>query len=452
MTKSPSPARKAKVPQPLRFLLDDWQKKFLDTKGDKILCTGRQVGKSEICGIDAGRYAVVNANKTILMIAPTERQAYALFDKTLTYLLDHHSTMLARGKKRPTKTKINLVNGTVIWCLPVGISGLGIRFLTVHRLYVDEASRIGENVFSAVTPMLLTTGGDSIYLSTPAGREGQFADIVTNKDSAYDSFTRFHTNSENVVRTRKFCPTWTKHQRDKALEHLQRERSRMSALQYAQEYEGELIDELRQFFPTELITARMTLQRGQITPLTPYSLYLGVDVARMGDDESVLLSLAERNGLLYQFDMLITTKTKLTDTVRSIQNADQQYNYKKIYIDTGGLGVGVFDPLLEYPQTKRKVVSIDNASRALDCDKESGRKKKLLKEDLYSNLLVLMEQGKIQLFKDDNLFHSLKSIQCEYTDSGNLKIFGNYTHITEALIRAAWCIKDKSLNIYYHSQ
>ena len=71
--------------------LDPWQKEFIATKGDKILCCGRQVGKTEICAIDAAEYALKPDNPhPILMTAPTERQARLLFDKTLQYLLDNH--------------------------------------------------------------------------------------------------------------------------------------------------------------------------------------------------------------------------------------------------------------------------------------------------------------------------------------------------------------------------
>ena len=122
--------------------LDPWQKEFLETEGDKILYCGRQVGKSVICSMDAGKWAVSHAGKTILMIASVERQAYALFDKTLDYLMSNYPKMVCKGKKRPTQTRINLTNNTTIWCLPTGLKGTGIRFLTVHRLYGEEASRI----------------------------------------------------------------------------------------------------------------------------------------------------------------------------------------------------------------------------------------------------------------------------------------------------------------------
>ena len=435
--------------------LDEWQKKFLKTEGDKILCCGRQIGKSEIASMDAAEYAANNSKKVVLMIAPTERQAFSLFDKTLGYLAHKYKTMIKKGKDRPTKTKINLKNGTRIWCLPTGISGIGIRFLTVHRLYIDECSRVPTEVFSAVTPMLLTTGGDTIMLSTPAGREGVFAETFSNKDEAYNSFTRFSYSSEEVIKNRQICETWTKFQRDKALEHLARERSRMSVLEYAQEYEGTLVDELRQFFPTELIKKCLTLKRGtkefdpsfsQPAPLG-FSSYLGVDVARMGRDETILYGVRDRGGHGYAIEYNAYTKVLLTETTRNILASDKQFNYTKIYIDDGGLGVGVFDPLLEHDQTKRKVVAINNSSRSIS--KDGQRRKKLLKEDLYNNLRNMMEQGKVHLFEDNDTFQSLKSVQAEYS-GGNLRIFGNYTHITEAIIRAFWGFRTKSLNIYIY--
>ena len=142
--------------------------------------------------------------------------------------------MLCRGKLRPTKTKINLKNGTIIWCLPTGTAGLGIRFLTVHRLYADEASRIPEEVWTAVTPMLLTTGGDSIYLSTPFGDGTEFANCFENVENAYKSVKRFSVDSITVVKEREICETWSKLQRDKALERLEQAQARMTTLEFAQ--------------------------------------------------------------------------------------------------------------------------------------------------------------------------------------------------------------------------
>lgn len=431
---------------PQKIKLDEWQKDFLKTKGDKILCTGRQVGKSVICSIDAGEYAINNYNKIILMIAPTERQAFALFDKTLNYLADNYKTTIMKGKNRPTLSRIKLKNKTIIYCLPTGLAGLGIRFLTVDRLYADEASRIPENVWAAVTPMLLTTGGDTILLSTPAGPEGYFADVVENRESAFNSFTRFTKGSEEVIRAREISESWTEQQRDKALDYLEREKLRWSKRIYAQEYLGRIEEELRNFFSPNLIRECMAISKPNPNHhLTISDTFLGVDVARMGEDDSVLFLVRRIKNRLEEIEHKILPKQLLTKTVGDILNEDSKHNFKNIFIDDGGMGVGVFDPLLENPKTKRKVIAINNASRSVDSE---NRKKKLLKEDLYNNLLRLMEQKKILLIKDDETFRSLTSIQFEYTEKKNLRIFGNYSHITEALVRAAWCMKTKTLNPY----
>jgi hypothetical protein len=409
-------------------VLDDWQKEVMATKGNICLRSGRQVGKSFVISHKVGEYAVNNRNKTVLVIASVERQSQLLFEKILSYLHNNHRTYIKKGKDKPTKSKLCLNNGTTIYCLPTGLSGYGIRGYTVDLLVADEAAFIPEEVWTAVTPMIAITRGTIIMLSTPFGRGGYFYDCFHDP-----SYTSFHVSSED-------CPR-------KNQEFLDREKSRMSDLQYAQEYLGEFVDELRQFFPTELIKSCMTLEGGLVPLSTLGDNFLGVDVARMGGDETVLVSIKRnpKKTKLRQIDMNITRKSFLTDTVRLIKNHDAVYNYKKIYIDDGGLGVGVFDPLLEDPQTKRKVVPINNSSRSLD--KESKRSKKLLKEDLYTNLLVLMQRGKVELFDNPEIFQSLKSVQAEYKD-GKLKLFGKYTHICEALIRAAWCMKDKSLNIW----
>ncbi len=129
-------------------------------------------------------------------------------------------------------------------------------------------------------------------------------------------------------------------------------------------------------------------------------------------------------------DLVLTT-----DTTRRILALDRCYLFKRIYVDDGGLGFGVFSELIENPKTRRRTVAINNSSRIKDKDK---KEKKLIKEELYNNLKILMERGEIELLDDPEIFQSLRSVQFEYTDAGKFKIFGKYTHIAEGLVRAAW--------------
>ena len=431
--------------------LDDWQKDFLATKGDKILCCGRQIGKSVICSIDAGEWAVNNPKQNVLIIAPTERQAYALFEKTLAFLMDNYPKTIAKGKNRPTQTRIILTNGAKIFCLPTGLAGTGVRFLTVGRLYADEAAYINEAVWTAVTPMLLTTGGAMVLLSTPSGADNFFAEVMQNMGEKFNSFSRFQYNSEEVIKNRPICATWTQFQRDKALEHLAREKERKTKLEYAQEYEGQILSALRQFFPSTLIQAcmkrdpRSERNYEALRTIVGAGLFIGVDVARQGSDDTVYAEVIRvRKERLLMTMVEIHKDQALTETAKQLIKAHELKKYKRIYVDDNGVGSGVLDILLDHPTTKRKAVGINNTKKSVD--NEDG-KRRSMKHDLYFNLKRLMEQGKIELLTDPEIYQSLASIQMEY-DGDRIKIYGKYDHIAEALVRAAWCTKDKSLNIY----
>jgi hypothetical protein len=423
--------------------LDEWQEQVLKTDGNVCLMSGRQVGKSSIWAVDAAEWAVKHPNKVVLMIASVERQAFLLFEKTLDYLLNNYKSKVRMGKDRPTKSMVKLTNGTRILCLPTGLDGHGIRGLTVHRLYGDEAAFIPDDVWTAVTPMLAMTGGVQRLSSTPHGAEGYFYTCFMDKKG----FKTFHVETEQVVKERKFSDTWTEFQKKAALEHIRREKARMSKLQFAQEYLGRPISGLRQVFPDELIKKVMTLRRrGTIIPNLRY--YMGVDIARMGEDESTFEIMDRTNPkLIKHVEHQVTTKTLTTETTKQIIALDKLYDCKQIFVDDGGMGVGVFDQLLDTEQTRRKTVAINNAARPLT--HEEKQKKKVIKEDIYNNLLALMERNEIQLLNDAEIFQSLKSVQFEIVN-GRVKYFGNYTHIADGLVRAAWGVKDKSLNIYLY--
>jgi hypothetical protein len=410
--------------------LDDWQMEFLrNLYLNKVLRSGRQVGKSTIVSIGAGEFALKNSKKNIMIIASVERQAQLLFEKVLSYIHAKAKNQILGGKDKPTRHKLTLKNGTRIYCLPTGDTGYGIRGYTIDLLIADEAAFIGEDVWTAVTPMMAVTKGKMWLLSTPLGKKGYFYRCFDD-----ENFEKYHIRSTE-------CP-----RRDE--EFLKQEEKRMTKAQFAQEYLGEFIDQYHQFFPDDLIKNCMTGKRKDMFDKSG-TYYLGVDIARMGEDESTFEIIDRRNrDKPVHVENLITRKTITTETTNLIIELEKRYNFKQIFIDDGGMGVGVFDQLLSNDLTKRKVVAINNSYRPLD--KYEKQRKKLIKQDIYANLLSLMEKGNITLLDDDEIFLSLKSIQYEYDGKGNMKIYGKYAHIADGLVRAAWCVKDKSLNIYLY--
>ena len=373
-----------------------------------------------------------------MVVAAVERSAYLLFEKILSYI---HARNKKTIKGRPTKKRIVLKNGSVILCLPTGDSGYGIRGHTLDLLIADEAAFIPEDVWTAVTPMLTVTGGDTWLLSTPLGREGYFHDSFED-----DDYTPFHISTEEVADLRSGIIKTN-------MEHLiVSAKRRMSKAQYEQEILGEFSDVLTRVFSTEWIKMVCTLPvpdgPGGATPTRPLltggDYFLGVDIAGMGDDLSTFEILVGSKDHLTQVHHETTEKTRTTDTEDKILILENSFNFNKIGLDDGGMGVGVFDHLLLNDQTKRKIIGLNNASRGIDSE---GKEKKLLKDDMYMNLLVMGERGELHLFNHEEIKLSLKSIQCEKS-GGKEKITGQYSHITEGLIRAAWCAKQKGLKIW----
>jgi hypothetical protein len=409
----------------LNLKLDKWQEQLI-LEENKNVCirAGRQVGKSLGVALKALFYALKYDKRTVLIVAASQRQSSLLFEKVTEFAKILAPEMIT---EEPTLTKMLLKNGSKIYSLPVGKTGYSIRGFAIDLLICDEAAFIPENVWTALTPMLATTNGKLILLSTPFGKGGFYYNCFG--DSAYRSF---HLNSEE-------CPRIPK-------EFLKSEKERMSRIQYAQEYLGEFVEEFNCYFPTALIKSCCKLLEWKTEEMkNEFAYFLGCDIARYGGDENAFVIVEYQNEhCIRVVKILTTTRVSLTDTIGRIFDLDKKFNFKKIYIDDNGIGAGVTDVLIE--QLGRRVEGINNSSKTID--KEAKRRLKILKEDLYSNLLVLMESGKIEMINLPELKRSLMSIQFEHSTDKVLKIYGNYSHIAEALVRACWCNKAKGLNIF----
>lgn len=433
---------------------DDWQREILEADGHILLCTGRQVGKTLTFAAKASERMIKERDTKIIAVSLTEDQAFLMRAMVEDYIKRNYPTYLRVKKKdKPTKNRIKLSNGSEYIVRPVGNHGNAVRGFTANVLIVDEAAYMPELMWLAAKPTLLTTGGDIWLCSTPHGKEGYFYEAFQNKQNRYKVF---HISSEEVIHNRPISKSWSAEKRKAAIRLLEEEKNDMSDLRYAQEYRGEFIDELRRYFSDELIERACVLKRPEVLQKNA-DYYLGVDIARMGGDEStfeIIKKVSPEN--LIQVENIITKKTLTTETEQKIIELNRQYDkLKKIYIDAGAgsLGVGVFDHLLQNNETKRKVEAINNRARPLDRDEKS--KTKILKEDLYDNLRALLQKGHIKLLDDESLKLSLRSIQYEYmmTNKGlsKLRIFGNHAHVVEGLIRAVICSKEKTLSIWVRS-
>ena len=403
--------------------LDDWQQKVMDTKGNIVLRSGRQVGKSTVVALKAAKHSIEHPNQVIMCIAFTEKQANLLFSKILNNIIQIEKKDKKKyiSKPKPTKHVINLKNKTKIYCYAAGDTGYGIMGYTIDVLIADECAWIKPEVWRSLVPALAVTKGEQWLLSTPWLSEGYYYECFDDP-----TFTSFHYTSEQCDR---ITP-----------EFLEEQKKRLTSQEYAQMYLGEFIDDFRRVFSDEWINSVCSLPSNNSKPFHHRGeRFLGIDVAGMGEDESTFEGLYKQNDNLFQFHHETTTKTRTTETTDKILYLNRLHDYEKIGIDNGGLGVGVFDQLLLHDDTRHKIVPLNNSVK-IEIDKE-GRTQNH-KEAMYANLVGMGERGEIKLFDEQDIRDSLRSITVE--EGG--RITGRYSHIVEGLIRAAWLGKEKDLN------
>lgn len=412
----------------ISFKWDLWQQKVLDVVGNICIRCGRQVGKSEVVSAKAVKFALENKGVVVLIIAASQRQSGLLFEKVRANL-DHLDGVY---KEKPTLTRIILNNGSRIYSLPTGRTGHFIRGYAIDMLIADEAAYIPETVWTAVVPMIAVSQkarkmGFVILLSTPFGKGGYFFNCFSDPD-----FKSFHVSSEDCRRIPK--------------DFLRKEKLRMTKAQYRQEYLGEFCDEWHQFFSTDLIKERMNFIDWKLSDRESSSrFYLGVDIARYGGDENAFVVVEMVKKRLRVVKCFTTDRVSCTDTIGRVVAIDREFGFNKIFVDDAGVGGGVTDVLIE--KFGRRVLGLNNASKRVQIQGED-KVKGILKEDLYSNALMLMETKKLDLISDLSLLRSLKSITFEYSSTGHVKIFGDWSHLGEAMVRACWCVKERGLDLY----
>ena len=148
---------------------DAWQARLLRSSAPRILMNiTRQGGKSSTAATLGLHTALYEPGALVLMVSPTQRQSGELFRKALA---------VYRALGRPVDAEsesalqLELGNGSRIVALP-GKEGSIRSFSGVRLLLIDEASRVPDDLYYAVRPMLAVSGGRLAALSTPFGTRG----------------------------------------------------------------------------------------------------------------------------------------------------------------------------------------------------------------------------------------------------------------------------------------
>ncbi len=226
---------------------DAWQSDLLrsDAKQMILLCS-RQSGKSTVSSILALHQAIYTANSLILLLSPSLRQSQELFRKLQNFYGELESANLPTATEE-SALRMELSNGSRIVALP-GKESTIRGFSGVSLLIVDEASRVPDELYQAIRPMLAVSGGRIVLLSTPFGKRGFF----------YSEWTDGQ-DWQKVKITAEQCPRIN-------AEWLERERQMIGDWWYLQEYFCEFVETNDQVFSYDDIQAALD---PELKPLFP---------------------------------------------------------------------------------------------------------------------------------------------------------------------------------------
>lgn len=164
---------------------DPWQRKVLRSTSNKLLLNcSRQSGKSTVAAVVALHVALYEAGSLVLLVSPSLRQSQELFRK-----LAEVQRVLAEVPEPQAESALRLdfANGSRVVSLP-GKEGTIRGYSGVDLLVLDEASRVPDELYYSVRPMLAVSGGRLLALSTPAGKRGWWYDAWTNGGDAWERY------------------------------------------------------------------------------------------------------------------------------------------------------------------------------------------------------------------------------------------------------------------------
>ena len=374
----------------LDFKPFSYQEKLLNDPAQRIIaCMGRQTGKTTTIATKAIHYAYTHPKTTTLIISPSLRQSMIMFDKILTFT--HANSFLRRSVTRKTRTIIQLSTGSQIIALPC--SEHLLRGYTANLAICDEASFIPETIITEIVyPMLSTTNGTAIFLSTPWDKNHFFYKAFLNPQYS----THKVRSAENPLIPQAF---------------LAEMQQNMTTEAYKREYLAEFTEAATSYFPQELI--RQCIEHAQRLGLEPYATleqqipkgdyYAGLDLGKLQDHSALAVVQREAETLKLVYTHEFPLQTAYTEVIATTARANTRFHLQKLLADQTGIG----EPILEELQAQG--ITAEGATLTQET-----------KAEILTHLKLAMQQQRLAIPYDKRLCQQINDQQYAYAKSGKL--------------------------------
>lgn len=403
----------------------------------RVVCVGRQVGKSEAASIESVFELFTNPGSVGWVVAPTYEQAEFVFNRTVEKaekLVEHFPHVQVIAQRRRLRLKVVHYDrapakpGHFYGMQPVAVSEFrgkssdrpgNLKGATLNFVIFDEAALIPQGVWTeAIEPMLSTTAGWALFISTPRGYNWfyrYFARGWKGKTIAPDVVEQFGIlgittppptpTSELDVNFESFhASSWEVRHVDVGVDWYLRSKASSLDLEFRQEYGAEFISHSGSVFRGMDQIKRVPfkwdkLKRVVLTPQEGHDYVIGADFGK-NMDFSVFSAVDLESGICVA--MLRTNETAWRSQVEILSKLAAEYNQAVVVADTWGVG----QVLIEDLQALGLAVI------------EAPFKTLQIKEEYIRHFGLLMEQGRIVLPDDELIFDELRMFQYYATASG----------------------------------
>ncbi|EMF0528153.1 DEAD/DEAH box helicase family protein [Enterococcus hirae] len=401
---------------------DEWQESVLNDLAEfpKVsVRSGQGVGKT---ALEAGAilwFLTCRPYAKVIATAPTMKQLYdVLWAEVAKWLNDS----LIKNLLKWTKTKIYMVGDSERWFAtartatkPENMQG----FYEDHMLIVvDEASGVSDPIMEAILGTLSGFDNKLLMCGNPNNIEGVFYDshnsdrdkYRVHKVSSYDSK---RTNKDNI---------------EMILKKYGKE-SDVARVRIFGEFPKGALDSFISLETVELATEKL-ISDSLVNKTTV--AHIGVDVARYGDDSTILFPRIATRALEYEKYSKRSTMETTGYVINMAKNLMSQYpsiDKVMIKVDDTGVGGGVTDRLEELIEDNHypfEVFGVNNGATSEDDFYDNlgtqlwGNIKEMLEENMTANLNG--EQPIIELPDDGSLIKELSTRKFKMTSRSRIRL------------------------------
>lgn len=338
---------------------DEWQAQFLhdlgeatrDAKGTVQFATssGHGVGKTALVAWIILWFLSTRPHPQVVTTANTNTQ---LTTKTWRELSKWHKLANNGGLFEWTATKFYLKLHPETWfasAIPWSAEN-SEAFAGTHEKHVliifDESSAIDDRIWEVASGAMTSPGAVWLVFGNPTRNNGRFKECFPGGKFAHRWITRTIDSRTAKKADKAQIEKWI------ADYGLDSDFVRIRAL-------GEFPRaSSNQFISEDLVTAAMARNyQSQFYDFAP--LVFGVDVARYGDDKSVILI---RQGMRVE-EIKKFRELDLMKLVGLITENIKKYNPQNVFVDVVGIGAGVVDRLRQLGY--REVIEVNSGEKAI---------------------------------------------------------------------------------------